>query len=50
MVQVMGDWRSQILSRYLYLSMEDRQAAQNLIKININSTVGNVKIPAIQDP
>ena len=50
MVQVLGDWRSQIFTRYLYLSLEDRQAAQNLIKMNINSSIGNDKIPTVQDP
>ena len=49
MVQVLGDWRSQIFMRYLYLSTEDRHAAQELIKNNINSTVGDTKIPAVPD-
>jgi hypothetical protein len=49
MVQVLGDWRSQIFTRYLYLSSEDRHAAQEIIKNNINSTVGDTKIPAVPD-
>lgn len=40
MVQVLGDWASQIFTRYLYLSVDDRKAAQDLIKLNINNTVG----------
>ena len=40
MVQVLGDWASQIFTRYLYLSLDDRKAAQDLIKHNINDTVG----------
>ena len=49
MVQVLGDWRSQIFTRYLYLSIEDRHAAQELIRNNINSTIGDIKIPAVPD-
>ena len=47
MVQVLGDWRSQIFTRYLYLSIEDRLAAQDLIRSNINSSVGYTDIPTI---
>ena len=39
MVQVLGDRRSQVFTRYLYLSLEDRRAAQDLIKMNINKTI-----------
>ena len=49
MVQVMGDWRSQIFTRYLYLSIEDRHAAQDLIRKSINSSVGDTKIPSLPD-
>ena len=45
MVQVMGSWSSQIFTRYLYLSVEDRLAAQNLIMENINDTVGETALP-----
>ena len=45
MVQVMGDWRSQIFTRYLYLSLEDRQSAQSLIKSSIDDTVGYTTLP-----
>ena len=31
MVQVLGDWASQIFTRYLYLSVDDRKAAQELV-------------------
>ena len=40
MVQVLGDWASQIFTRYLYLSVDDRKAAQELIRSSINNTVG----------
>ena len=40
MVQVLGEWSSQIFTRYLSLSIEDRLEAQELIATNINSTVG----------
>ena len=40
MVQVLGEWSSQIFTRYLSLSLEDRLEAQQLIASNINSTVG----------
>lgn len=45
MVQVLGSWSSQIFTRYIYLSVEDRLAAQNLIMENINKTVGSVDLP-----
>ena len=45
MVQVMGCWSSQIFTRYLYLSLEDRLAAQNLMMENINQTVGQTELP-----
>jgi hypothetical protein len=45
MVQVMGCWSSQIFTRYLYLSLEDRLAAQNLIMDSINKTVGHTELP-----
>ena len=45
MVQVLGDWRSQIFTRYLYLSLEDRLDAQNLIMSSINRTVGETELP-----
>ena len=45
MVQVMGDWRSQVFTRYLYLTMEDRQAAQSLIQSSINRLVGYTVLP-----
>ena len=46
MVQVLGDWASQIFTRYLYLSVDDRKAAQDLIRENINQTVGCTSLPA----
>ena len=45
MVQVMGDWRSQVFTRYLYLTMEDRQSAQSLMQTAINKTVGYTVLP-----
>ena len=45
MVQVMGDWRSQIFTRYLYLTLEDRLAAQSLMQSAINNTVGYTALP-----
>ena len=45
MVQVMGDWRSQVFTRYLYLSMDDRQSAQSLIMSSINDSVGYSVLP-----
>ena len=45
MVQVMGSWSSQIFTRYIYLSVEDRLAAQNLMMNNINNTVGQIDLP-----
>ena len=50
MVQVLGDWASQIFTRYLYLSLEDRRAAQDLIRANINCTVGDMRFPVGQTP
>ena len=44
MVQVLGEWSSQIFTRYLSLSVEDRLDAQELIATNINSTVGNMTL------
>ena len=46
MVQVLGDWASQIFTRYLYLSLDDRKAAQELIQVNINNTVGYTVLPS----
>ena len=45
MVQVMGDWRSQVFTRYLLLSMYDRQFAQALMCSAINSSVGYTTSP-----
>ena len=45
MVQVMGDWRSQVFTRYLYLTMEDREAAQALIQSAINGSIGFTDLP-----
>ena len=39
MVQVLGDWSSMIYTRYLYMSADDRMAAQVLIANSINSSV-----------
>ena len=44
MVQVLGEWSSQIFTRYLSLSLEDRLAAQELIATNINGTIGQVEL------
>ena len=44
MVQVLGEWSSQIYTRYLSLSVEDRLEAQQLIATNINSTVGHTEL------
>ena len=44
MVQVLGDWSSQIFTRYLALSLEDRLDAQELIAANINRTVGCIEL------
>ena len=44
MVQVLGEWSSQIYTRYLSLSLEDRLDAQELIATNINSTVGYMEL------
>ena len=46
MVQVLGDWASQVFTRYLHLSLDDRLQAQELIASNINITVGNTSLPA----
>ena len=40
MVQVLGDWASQVFTRYLLLSLDDSLAAQTLITNNINATLG----------
>ena len=45
MVQVLGDWASQVFTRYLLLSLDDRLDAQNLISKNINDTVGLSCLP-----
>ena len=45
MVQVLGSWSSQIFTRYLYLSLDDRLEAQTLIARNINQTIGNTVLP-----
>ena len=45
MVQVLGDWSSQVFTRYLHLSLEDRLEAQELIASNINNTVGDLLLP-----
>ena len=45
MVQTLGDWASQVFTRYLHLSMDDRLAAQELIASNINNTVGLTNLP-----
>ena len=44
MVQVLGEWSSQIYTRYLSLSLEDRLEAQELIASNINSSVGYMEL------
>ena len=41
MVQVLGDWSSQVFTRYLHLSIDDRLQAQELIAWNINRTIGS---------
>ena len=46
MVQTLGCWSSQVFTRYLYLSLDDRLAAQVLIADNINSSIGNIVLPA----
>lgn len=45
MVQVLGDWSSQVFTRYLHLSIDDRLEAQELIATNINSTIGVTLLP-----
>ena len=47
MVQVLGEWSSQIFTRYLALSVEDRLEAQALIATNINQSVGVVDLADI---
>lgn len=46
MVQTLGDWSSQVFTRYLHLSIDDRLEAQELIATNINSTIGAVQLPS----
>ena len=50
MVQVLGDWASQVFTRYLLLSLDDRLAAQTLISDNINATVGCEEHRALSSP
>ena len=45
MVQVLGDWASQVFTRYLHLSLDDRLEAQELIATNINQTIGTLALP-----
>ena len=45
MVQVLGDWASQVFTRYLLLTLDDRLEALNLISDNINKTVGFDQLP-----
>ena len=45
MVQVLGDWASQVFTRYLHLSLDDRLEAQELIAANINRTIGVTDLP-----
>ena len=45
MVQVLGDWASQVFTRYLHLSLEDRLEAQELIADSINNTIGTTALP-----
>ena len=49
MVQVLGDWASQVFTRYLHLSLDDRLEAQELIASNINSTIGSKALPLLHD-
>ena len=44
MVQVLGDWSSMIYTRYLYMSADDRMAAQVLIADSINSSVNCTRL------
>ena len=44
MVQVLGDWSSMVYIRYLYMSADDRMAAQVLMAENINSTVSKSRL------
>ena len=48
MVQVLGDWASQVFTRYLLLSLDDRLAAQTLISENINASVDHDDNPTNQ--
>ena len=50
MVQVLGDWSSQVFTRYLHLSIDDRLEAQELIAKNINNTVGVTLLPTTLSP
>ena len=45
MVQVLGSWRSQVFTRYIYLSLDDRLAAQNLMANSINNSIGQTNLP-----
>ena len=45
MVQVLGLWRSQVFTRYIYLSLDDRLAAQNLMANSINNSIGQTTLP-----
>ena len=47
MVQVLGEWSSQIFTRYLALSVEDRLDAQALIATNSNQSVDVVDLADI---
>ena len=49
MVQVLGDRASQVFTRYLHLSLDDRLEAQELIASNINSTIGSKALPLLHD-
>ena len=46
MVQTLGTWSSQIFTRYLYLSLADRLAAQSLMAKNINKSIGFTTLPS----
>ena len=49
MVQVLGDWSSQVFTRYLHLSIDDRLQAQELIALHINSTIGIDHLPITEN-
>ena len=49
MVQVLGDRSSQVFTRYLLLSIDDRLEAQKLIADNINRSVGNTHLTSSLD-